>query len=341
MIKAKTLRGRMTLFVMLIMISSSILTGIIVYLLNVLKLIPSSLTATLWMPVIILTVSSILGTVIATVLSKSVLKPITDIAEATKSVAKGDFSITVDEGNTAGEIKMLVKNFNLMVKELGSIEMFRSDFISNFSHEFKTPIASIHGFAKQLEKGNLSEEKKQQYISIIAKESKNVLGLATNVLLLSKLESQAILTDCVEFSIDEQIRSVVILLEKEWTKKNIEIELELTDIEYYGNPDIIARIWINLLSNAIKFSRENGEINVSTKLKDGYVVVAVQDHGIGMSKEVAEHIFDKFYQGDKSHSTEGNGLGLPLVKRIVELCNGSITVETEENRGTVFTIFFK
>ncbi len=339
MLRTKTLRGRMTLFVMIIMIISSILTAIISLILNELKLIPRHFMATLWMPVIILTVSSILGTILSTILANRVLKPISDIAEATKNVAKGDFSVHVEDKNTSGEIRMLVSNFNLMVRELDSIEIFRSDFISYFSHEFKTPIVSIHGFAKQLEKGNLSDEKKTQYIGIISKESENLLNLATNVLLLTKLESQLILSDLIKFSIDEQIRSCVILLEKEWTKKNIDIDLNLSEIKYYGNPEIMSRVWINLLSNAIKFSKDNGKINVSAKELKSHIVIIIRDYGIGMPKDVVSHIFDKFYQGDKSHSTLGNGLGLSLVKRIVELCNGSIKVESEVNRGTTFTIY--
>ncbi|HOA31005.1 MAG TPA: HAMP domain-containing protein, partial [Clostridia bacterium] len=186
MLRIKTLRGRTTLFVLVIMLLSGILTTLLGVFLNWLNLLTYP---TIWAPIIVLSVSSLLGTLLAHFLANFILKPIKDIARATKEVAKGNFTVQVDDAKTIGEIEMLIKDFNKMVRELASIEMFRSDFISNFSHEFKTPIVSIQGFAKQLQKENISDEKKKKYIEIIAQESENLANLSTNILYLTKLES--------------------------------------------------------------------------------------------------------------------------------------------------------
>ena len=196
MLRIKTLRGRTTLFVLVIMLLSGILTTLLGVFLNWLNLLTYP---TIWAPIIVLSVSSLLGTLLAHFLANFILKPIKDIARATKEVAKGNFTVQVDDAKTIGEIEMLIKDFNKMVRELASIEMFRSDFISNFSHEFKTPIVSIQGFAKQLQKENISDEKKKKYIEIIAQESENLANLSTNILYLTKLESQNIVTDKTSF----------------------------------------------------------------------------------------------------------------------------------------------
>ena len=218
--------------------------------------------------------------------------------------------------------------------------MFRSDFISNFSHEFTTPIVSIQGFAQQLQKENISDEKKKKYIEIIAQESENLANLSTNILYLTKLESQNIVTDKTSFSLDEQIRHSVILLEKTWTRKNLQIILDLDPITYHGNKDITEQLWTNLLSNAVNASKENGKIEITAKEKENEIIVSIKDYGVGMTSDVLSRIFDKFYQGDTSRTSSGNGLGLPMVKRIVELCNGKIHVQSEPDRGTTFSITF-
>ncbi|HHT93530.1 MAG TPA: HAMP domain-containing histidine kinase [Clostridiaceae bacterium] len=337
MLRIKTLRGRTTLFVLVIMLLSGILTTLLGVFLNWLNLLTYP---TIWAPIIVLSVSSLLGTLLAHFLANFILKPIKDIARATKEVAKGNFTVQVDDAKTIGEIEMLIKDFNKMVRELASIEMFRSDFISNFSHEFKTPIVSIQGFAKQLQKENISDEKKKKYIEIIAQESENLANLSTNILYLTKLESQNIVTDKTSFSLDEQIRHSVILLEKTWTRKNLQIILDLDPITYHGNKDITEQLWTNLLSNAVNASKENGKIEITAKEKENEIIVSIKDYGVGMTSDVLSRIFDKFYQGDTSRTSSGNGLGLPMVKRIVELCNGKIHVQSEPDRGTTFSITF-
>ena len=226
-----------------------------------------------------------------------------------------------------------------MAEQLGQIEMFRRDFINDFSHEFKTPIVSIRGFARQLERDPaLSEEKKREYISIIAAEAERLSNMSGNVLLLSKLENQSYVTECATIDLDEQIRQCILVLERMWSGKNIEFDIDLEPLKYESNDEMLRQMWINLLSNAIKFTRDGGRISVSAKKADSCINVKIADTGCGMDEEVIARIFDKFYQEDSSRSTEGNGLGLPLVKRIAELCDADIEVKSKKGEGTEVTV---
>lgn len=277
------------------------------------------------------------GAVLIVLFGKKAVKPIVDLTHATQEVAKGNFDIQV-ENRSNDEIGQLTQNFNKMTRELKNIEYLRKDFISNVSHEFKTPIASIQGFAKLLQNGNLSEEEKEEYTDIIVEETARLSNLSSNILKISKLENQEILEQKVKFSLDEQIRKCILLLEHNWSKKNIEFDIDLDRTEYLGDEELLQQVWINLISNSIKFSHDNGKIDISLKNLDSHIEVKVIDYGIGMSKETANRVFEKFYQGDKTHSSEGNGLGLPLVKRILDICGGSITVESELNKQTSFIV---
>lgn len=279
----------------------------------------------------------LIGALLISLSGKRAVKPILELTSATKEVAKGNFDIQV-ENKSSDEIGQLTQNFNKMTRELKNIEYLRKDFISSVSHEFKTPIASIQGFAKLLQNDNLTDEEKQEYTSIIVEETTRLSNLSSNILKLSKLENQEILEKKVEFSLDEQIRKSILLLEHQWGKKNIEFDIKLEKIRYLGDEELLQQVWINLLSNAIKFSYENGIINVTLKQTDSDIKVNITDYGIGMGEETRVRIFEKFYQGDKSHSYEGNGLGLPLVKRILDICGGSICMESDLNKGTVFTV---
>ena len=292
--------------------------------------------------------SVVIGTIIAYFASKKFLKPINNLIKATKVIAKGNFKIKVPETTNIGVIRELLESFNRMAEELSGIEIFRNDFINNFSHEFKTPIVSIKGFAKQLGGENLSEEKRREYTGIIIKECERLSAMSSKVLLLTKLENQQIITDKQDYSLDEQIRNCILLLEKQWNKKNIEFNVELKPVNFHGNEEMMSHVWLNLIDNAIKYSRENGEISVSCReVKKGNfsgviesaTEVKIIDLGIGMDEETLKHIFEKFYQGDAAHSDSGNGLGLPLVKRIVELCGGRISVQSEKDKGTSFYIY--
>ena len=267
------------------------------------------------------------------------LRPIHEVNKAMKRVSTGDFSARVDAGNSVGEIRELVASYNRMAEDLSGIEMFRTDFINNFSHEFKTPIVSIRGFAKQLERDDLSDEQRKEYTRIIAAESERLANMSANVLLLSKLENQQIITDKVEYSLDEQLRSCLLLLEKQWSDKDIELKLDLDELTYCGNKELMQHVWVNLIGNAIKFSPAGSALEISCMQVQSFYKISIRDHGEGMNLETQVRIFEKFYQGDNAHATEGNGLGLALVKRIVDLCGGKITVNSAPGAGTSFSVY--
>lgn len=282
--------------------------------------------------------SMIIGMIVTFFVSRYLFKPIDNLSKSMRKVAKGDFSVRVEEPKVNNIIAELVRSFNAMAEELGSTEMFRNDFINNFSHEFKTPIVSIRGFAKQLQKDSVSEEQRKEYINIIVSESDRLSSMSSNILLLTKFENQQIITDKTLFYLDEQIRSCILLLEKQWSKKNLSLDLDLSEVPYYSNEEMLSHVWLNILGNAIKFTPENGTITVKCYGDSMGVTVKIADTGIGMDDSIRLKIFDKFYQGDSSHAGKGNGLGLPLAKRVVDLAGGKISVKSQPGKGTVFVV---
>ncbi len=296
-----------------------------------------------WTPIVIagamFGVSLVLGSVLAFFVMKRFLKPIDSLIAANKRVAEGDFTVRVEEApNHAGEIYALIHSFNLMVSELESVELYRSDFINNFSHEFKTPIVSVRGFARQLKNPNLTEEQRQEYLEIIINESEKLCNMSGNVLEISKLEHQTMVVDKTIVSLDEQIRNCILLLERQWKNKDIQWELNLSPIEYCCNADLLSQVWKNLLENAIKYVEKGGIIRVDLTEEKEQVCVSVTDNGCGIPEEMLPRVFEKFYQCDLSHQKTGNGLGLSIVKRIVDLCNGCISVKSCVNQGTSFAV---
>jgi len=285
----------------------------------------------------LITLSSISGIALSAFFSKKALKPIRRLIAATGKIAWGDFNVRV-EPQGIRELEELSISFNKMAQELSSIETLRSDFINDFSHEFKTPIVSIRGFAKLLKEGGLSESEQQEYLGIIIDESERLSKLSTNVLNLSKYENTNIITEKVPFRLDEQIRKVVVLTEPKWSKKNIDINIDFNEVVFNGDENLLQQIWINLLDNAVKFSEQYGTIEMRLTDMNGKVCFSIQDNGEGMDEATRNHIFDKFYQGDKSRNQFGNGLGLPIVKRIVDLCGGTIDIESESGKGSTFTV---
>ncbi len=283
----------------------------------------------------------IIGTLLATFSAKYIMSRLSKISDGMREVARGNFKARVtekDKKNSPTEFGELERSFNQMASDLDGIEMFRNDFINNFSHEFKTPIVSIRGFARQLQSGSLTEVQKKEYIDIIVSESERLSTMSQNVLLLTKLENQSIVSERSEIDLDEQIRNAILLLEKAWDTKNIELDLDLDEITYVFNEEMLFHVWINLFSNAIKFTPEGGRIRCSLKKVNGDAVVEICDSGIGMEEAVRERIFEKFYQGDTSHAVSGNGIGLNIVQRIVTLAGGSIRVESEMGKGSTFTV---
>ncbi len=279
----------------------------------------------------------LIGTVITTFVGRAILQPIHDLSRATSEVARGNFSVRVEEGST-NEYGTLQKNFNKMAQELSGIETLRGDFISNVSHEFKTPLASIQGFAKLLQDDSLSREDRQEYTQIIIDETSRLSKLSSNILNLTKLENQTTIGKRTRFPIDEQIRKIILMLEPEWSKKNIDMDVDLEGIFYVGNEELMGQIWQNIINNAIKFTPEGGEIKVKLFRSGTGIVAKISDNGPSIPAEKKDKIFEKFYQGDRSRATEGNGLGLALVKRIVDLCNGDVYVDNLFEGGVCFTV---
>ena len=279
----------------------------------------------------------ILGTVITIIITRSLLRPINDLSRAAAEVARGNFYVRVSEKGSE-EYRVLQRNFNRMAEELSGTETLRGDFISNVSHEFKTPLASIQGFAKLLQNDNISAEERSEYTQIIIDETVRLTKLATNILNLSKLENQTTIANKTRFSLDEQIRRIILMLEPEWSKKNIDMDVALDEVYYYGNEDLMGQIWQNIINNAIKFTPENGSIIIHLFRSENNITARISDNGPSISKEMQDKIFEKFYQGDHSRKTEGNGLGLALVKRIVDLCGGKVFVENLFEGGVCFVV---
>ena len=343
-----SLQKRLLLYILIIMaLSSSLSIMIITNILSASSELYASLDAGLRDSAVrIFRVHIVISTGIAFVLSaffiyctiNRTLKPVSALTEGTKKVAEGDFGIVIPiSSNKRTELTVLTESFNKMAKELSLINMLNNDFINNVSHEFKTPISSIQGFATVLIGTELTEEQKE-YAEIIVHESERLTRLITNILKLTKLENQAIITEKEEFLLDEQIRHSILLMQSEWSKKNIDININLSEVSCVANAELTQQIWHNLLSNAIKFSCENGQIDVSCYMCGNNAIVTIRDYGIGMDRTTLAHVFDKFYQGDTSHSGEGNGLGLSLVSRIVELCDGTIDVSSEIGEGSEFIV---
>ncbi len=329
-------------FVLIIMVTSSMLSMIIFNILDALFFIREFNMYPMLVPLVTLCVSVIIGSFLTAVLAGVLLKPLNELKKGLYNVSKGDFSVRMEEVSEHPQIGEIQRNFNRMAQELQNTELFRNDFINDFSHEFKTPMVSIHGFAKQLKKGGLTKEQEQEYIDIILAESQRLINMSSNVLLLNKLENQQIVSDRKNFDLAEEIRRSILLLEEQWTVKNIEINPDLDEITCYGNAEMLRHVWINVIGNAIKYTGENGRIDISlkpSKKEEDEIIVSVCDNGIGMDKETAERIFEKFYQGDSSHATGGNGLGLAMVKRAVTLCGGRIKVKSEKGKGTQFYIY--
>lgn len=338
----RSISTRLTFFMLFALSVSSLLAGIFLTIIYVTDLKTTWDLGPVKITLIALGISYVSSGIFSVVLNKNILKPLNELTRATKEIASGNFNIKVDNVlnsfNQSSELGTLVDGFNNMAGELKSTEMFRNDFIHNFSHEFKTPIISIRGFARQLYQGNLTPEQEREFAKIIMDESEQLANMSSNVLLLTKLENQEIVTDKTHFYLDEQLRNCLILFEEQWSEKNLNLDLDLERISVYQNAEILAHVWKNLFSNAIKFSKPSGHLYVSCKKTIDHIHITIEDTGYGMTDETMSQIFDKFYQGDTSHATPGNGLGLPLTKRIVEMNGGKIFVKSTLGKGTTFTV---
>lgn len=283
--------------------------------------------------------SLIIGGVATSFTSKIFFNPIKRLRAAMKEVADGQFSTRLDiDKSSPGEIQELYAGFNLMTHELEATEVLQTDFVSNVSHEFKTPINAIEGYTTLLQGGDNLDEDQKKYVEKILFNTDRLSTLVSNILLLSKIENQSIQTRRKPYRLDEQIRESILSLEAVWEPKEIELDVELDDIEYNGNEAMMRHVWNNILSNAVKFSPYGGTVKIRLQNKKNRYIFTIEDYGPGLSEEAQKHLFDKFYQGDTSHKQEGNGLGLALVKRILAIEGGKITAENIPAGGCRFTV---
>lgn len=268
-----------------------------------------------------------------------ITKPLKDISAVMDAVSKGNFDVQIDTEKLYDEIRALGDSLNKMILELRSIEVMRSDFVSNVSHEFRAPLSAIQGYVTLLSNPALTKEQRETYFTLLSESTRDLSGLVDSVLKLSRLESQNITPKAEPFRLDEQLRRVVLLFESQWAQKEIELDLDLPEYTYTGNAELLHQIWTNLFGNAVKYTPPHGKIGVQLcPQSDGSAIVRISDSGIGMNKEVRAHIFEKFYQGDTSHRASGNGLGLALVQTACQLTDSTVSVESEEGAGSTFCV---
>lgn len=291
-----------------------------------------------WMPLVLILTSLIVGTAITSLLSKVFFDPFKKLMTAMEQVADGDFSVRLEEQSSSKEVMEIYTGFNMMAHELGATEMLQSDFVSNVSHEFKTPITAIEGFSVLLQESENLDEDQQDCIDKIIFNSRRLSSLLGSILLLNKLENQQVATKQSKYRLDEQIRQSVVALEPAWEQKNIELDVDLDRTYYCGSEAMMRHVWDNLIANAIKFTPENSTVRILLREEGAHLTVRVADQGPGLSEETQKHMFDKFYQGDTSHKQDGNGLGLALVKRILSIEQAGIYAENLPEGGCCFTV---
>lgn len=272
-----------------------------------------------------------------TLASYWISRPVHVITNATRKVKEGDFTVKLDAAHVPGEMGELMRSFNGMTEALSRTSYLQKDFISSISHEFKTPIASIRGFARLLQMPGLTQEQQQEYIALIAQESDRLSRLSQTLLRLSALEQQTGPASLSTFSLDEQLRQVILRLEPTWSVRDIGWQLDLANVTIQSDEELLSHVWTNIIQNAIKFSPAESTIEIRVFAADT-AVVEITDHGVGMSEETLKRIFDRFYQADASRKQEGVGLGLCLVKRILDMLGGRITVSSHPGEGSTFRI---
>lgn len=271
----------------------------------------------------------------------TVNRPINRIVEAAEKITHGDFSVRIPRinQNDYDGFNEIIDCFNIMAEELSGTETLRADFIANVSHELKTPLAVMQNYGTLLQQPNLSDEKRMEYSKAITAASRRLADLISNILKLNKLENQQIILSSKTYDLSEHLCECLLGFEDIWERKNIEIDTDIEDsVLVDSDPEMMSLVWNNLFSNAIKFTDNGGKVSLSLKTEDNVAIVKVTDTGCGISKEVGAHIFDKFYQGDTSHATHGNGLGLALVKRVIDITGSEISVESEVGKGSTFTV---
>ncbi len=271
----------------------------------------------------------------------TIARPVDRILEATHKLTSGDFSARIQPIHRYGredEFDVIIEDFNKMAQELSGIETLKTDFIANVSHEIKTPLSIIQNYAEAMGNESIAAETRKAYSETIVSASRRLTSLISNILKLSKLENQEIFPKAKYFSLSEQLRCCALGFEDLWEQRRLEFVVDIDEIQVFYDESLLEIVWNNLISNAIKFSNQGGTVTVHLKKENSMAVVRISDDGCGMSPEVGEHIFEKFYQGDTSHAAEGSGLGLALVKRVIDIVDGVISVESTVGKGSTFTV---
>ena len=313
----------------------AIATGLSYFLTNQFQIL-ANIPLTVW----VIIIGILLGIPISIFVNRALLLPIRMLSEAMNAVAHGNFDVKMRTSAPFSDIEKAYRDFNLMTEELAATEILKTDFVSNVSHEIKTPITAIEGYAMLLQGSEDLSEEDAEYVEKILLNSKRLSELVGNMLLFSKIDNQAIDTKVESFSLDEQIRQSILLLEPKWAEKEIELDVDLESVEYEGNKALMMHVWNNLIDNAIKFTPEKSTVSIALRKDGDRVIFTVEDEGEGIAEENAGHIFDKFYQCDSSHKQEGNGLGLALVKSITDALGGSVSTENTA-KGCRFTVILQ
>ena len=337
----------------------AVLTGIVLILLSHMGLLHSGQEVSGAVLVIVIAGGALATLITLSIMLHRMLNPIRELRFAMERVTRGDFTARVDDEGADNELGSLLRSFNTMAGELGSIEMLRDEFVDDFSHELKTPITSIRGFARQIARSEEAPARDREYAEIIASEAERLITMSSNVLALNRFESQRVVGDARNYALDEQLRRCVLMLQDAWEARGVEMNLDdVHPATVYANEEMLTQVWLNVLGNAIKYGPEGGVVHVSCENAEpgevgggsggtgdgetgmpGVARVVVRDEGPGMDEATLRRAFDKFYRGaETASSTSGNGLGLPIVKRIVELSHGTISVRTEPGHGTAFAV---
>jgi len=329
----KSFNGLFILIAAIIILILLLLITLLAYIFDITALLKISLSQDLgWFAILIWIVSSIvIGLLVSYGFGQLITKPINKIIKGMTLLSDGVYDATIDLGRR-NALKELTECYNKLASELKKNEALSVDFINNFSHELKTPLVSISGLISLMKQPNFPESKRIEYLEIIGEEANRLASITTNILSLSKLESQNIVTNKEEFNLSEQIRNCVLLLQKKWEKKNLELVLDFNEYNIIGNIDLLMQVWFNLLDNAIKFSSENTTIAISIEETSNNINVSIENEGVEILEEDKTKIFQKFYQANKEQKIEGNGIGLSIVRKIVELHNGEIILETNKNK---------
>ncbi len=327
----KRSKRRITFFFMLaslgIIVATILLLGVALYILmgaGIIYFVSIDIPPTLFLLLIMLA-SIIMGIIITYIVSKFIFRAANQMIDGMRALAEGDFKVRIDLGKSP-EYKQVSEAFNKLAVELENIQLLRADFVNEFAHEFKTPIVSIKGFAELLTQDGLSEEQKKEYLNVIIEESKRLSMLAYSSLNFTKIEKQHILTGVTEFNVSEQIRSCLLLLENKWTEKNLTLNIDFEEYSVKANEELLKQVWINLIDNAVKFSVDGGALDVIGIEQDGILSVSIRNNGVEISHEDCSKIFDKFYRAESAKDIEGSGVGLAIVKKIIELHRGEISV---------------